>query len=104
MFKAIESAKKYSEKTVRQISKELSQIIDNKSFCIVTTGSFARNEASKESDLDSFIITKEDIIPGYIEQNNELHTTKDFQKQMQKIIEKHIKKDLVVQEHLDLML
>jgi len=50
----IEQSKKYSINILKNIQKELSVKINNENICIVTTGSYARGEASKESDMDYF--------------------------------------------------
>lgn len=62
-------AKAYSESKVATIRKKLEQTLGspdkNHEICILTTGSFAREEASPESDIDLFAITdnKESPVP-----------------------------------------
>ncbi len=57
----IKETKEFSEKRLEEIRNSLGKLIQdnygkNKSFSIVTTGSYARKEASEQSDLDFFII------------------------------------------------
>jgi len=54
----INKSKKYSTEIVKKIKYELSKQIKNDDICIVTTGSYARDEASEESDMDYYVIVK----------------------------------------------
>lgn len=58
-YPSIETAKKYSEDHILGLRKALLKTIKNPSIGIVTVGSFARREASAQSDLDFFFITKD---------------------------------------------
>lgn len=53
----INQAKKYSQELIEKIRVRLEREISSSSLCIVTVGSFARREASEQSDIDFFIIT-----------------------------------------------
>ncbi len=55
-FGKIEELEKYSEAILGKIREELEKVLDSKDFCIVTTGSYGRKEASSVSDMDLFII------------------------------------------------
>ena len=57
-FENIKKSKKFSKEKIDAIQKEFKDSINNKNISIVTTGSFARGEANKLSDLDIFIIVK----------------------------------------------
>lgn len=57
----LETKQKFSEKKLREIKKEIASNStflseEFKNLCVYTTGSFARSEATKKSDLDIFII------------------------------------------------
>ena len=58
---ALEEAKNYSNEKIKAIRDELAGAIRNDSISIVTVGSFARREASQQSDLDFFFITDNDV-------------------------------------------
>jgi len=60
-FPALEKAKNYSNDQINAIRDELAGAIRNDSVSIVTVGSFARREASQQSDLDFFFITDNDV-------------------------------------------
>lgn len=57
-YKALSKAKEYSKDILSKLRDDFKDIKEE-DFCIVTTGSFARCEASKSSDLDSFIIIRD---------------------------------------------
>lgn len=95
-FESIKIAKEYSETIINQLKKDFESnlTIDSVNFTIVTTGSFARCEASEASDLDCFI-----IIDGNCENDknfnddNEKPAKDDFNTTMSNIVSKYIKKD-----------
>ncbi|NKQ41911.1 MAG: hypothetical protein HF962_10145 [Sulfurovum sp.] len=96
-FQSIKKAKEYSEDTIKKLSNDFKSRlkIDSVKFTIVTTGSFARCEASEASDLDCFIIIdnfdKED---NNFNQNDEKINTKELlSKAMNEIVSRYIKKD-----------
>lgn len=93
-YKAIQEAKEYSKKIINTLRSDFESRIKSKQFCIVTTGSFARCEASEASDLDCFIITEDEIInTEYFEVNGTLELTSSFKKLMEDSVNKYIKKD-----------
>ena len=53
---AIKTAKKYSEEILSELTKSLNTKLSEQDLCIVVVGSFARKEASQNSDLDYFIL------------------------------------------------
>lgn len=58
----MENRKKYSEKVVEQIREELKEAFSNDvDLAVVVTGSFGRNEASTASDMDWFVVAKEQL-------------------------------------------
>jgi predicted nucleotidyltransferase len=57
-YKALKRAKEYSKNVIDKLRTDFEENIKSQNFCVVTTGSFARCEASNASDLDYFIITK----------------------------------------------
>jgi len=93
-YNAIQTAKDYSQRIISNLKSDFESLIQSKQFCIVTTGSFARCEASKASDLDYFIITEDEIInTEYFEANGALELTSSFKKIMEDSVNKYIKKD-----------
>jgi predicted nucleotidyltransferase len=54
----IEESIKFSQDIVEKIQNELDKKLENQNICVVTTGSYARGEASDESDMDYFVIVK----------------------------------------------
>lgn len=50
-------ARTYSQDLIEKIRLRLRSEMDLSSLCIITVGSFARREASEQSDIDFFIIT-----------------------------------------------
>lgn len=59
--KAIENAKTYSNNILDALRGEFKEQGLGEGFCIVVVGSFARKEASESSDLDYFLLTKQDV-------------------------------------------
>lgn len=49
-------SQRFSDKKVQAIRRELARKLANEDFVVVTNGSYARREASLESDLDYFVI------------------------------------------------
>ena len=56
-LKNIRAAEEYSERMLANLRTELSRDFGTNRFCIVTTGSFARRDASELSDLDYIVIS-----------------------------------------------
>ncbi|MEW8023092.1 MAG: nucleotidyltransferase domain-containing protein [Candidatus Thiodiazotropha sp.] len=56
---ALERASSYSNKKIELLRDTFSEAIKTNKFAIVTVGSFARREASEQSDLDFFIIVED---------------------------------------------
>lgn len=54
----IEEGIKFSNSILKQIRDVLDKELKNKNICVVTTGSYARGEASDESDMDYYVIVK----------------------------------------------
>jgi len=95
-FKSIKIAKEYSETIISQLKEDFESnlTVDSVNFTIVTTGSFARCEASKASDLDCFIIIDGDCENDKnFNDDNEKPTKDDFNTTMSKIVLNYIKKD-----------
>lgn len=63
MTTAIERAKKYSQEIVERIRADLAGL-DLPSETVLTCGSYARREASAQSDIDFFVITSRDFEIG----------------------------------------
>lgn len=59
MTATIERAKKYSESKIQEIRDGLAGLELNQDEIVLTCGSYARREASTESDIDFFIITSQ---------------------------------------------
>ena len=57
-FDMIDKSKQYTKKILEEIKDELNNQIINDNICIVTTGSYARGEASEESDIDYYVVVK----------------------------------------------
>jgi hypothetical protein len=57
-MKSIESAKEFSNQKIELLRGNLKTVVSGDGISIITCGSFARREASMESDLDYFILTK----------------------------------------------
>lgn len=56
MHKEILQCISFTEKRLKTLRQELGNALSNKSYAVVTGGSYARREASEQSDLDWFII------------------------------------------------
>lgn len=61
MTSVITQAKQYSEKKLSELRCGLATLVIPKDDIVLTCGSYARREASKESDCDSFVITPHEI-------------------------------------------
>ena len=59
----LKERKEFSERIFKKLQEDISKEINSKDFCIVSTGSFSRGEASSESDLDYFVIIDEGKFP-----------------------------------------
>lgn len=86
-YKEIKLLNDFSTEKLLIIQKELQTLLSNKklpknNFCIITTGSFGRHDASQESDMDFFIITEKQC--GYIN---------DITSDIANLIKKHVKKE-----------
>lgn len=79
----IEESINFSKNIVEKIQNALVQELDNQNICVVTTGSYARAEASKESDMDYFVIVK----------NGEHDLTYDEKQIIINTIDKYVVKD-----------
>ena len=79
----IDKSKKYSNEILKKIKDELKHKIKNDNICIVTTGSFARGEASEESDMDYYVIVK----------NGEYDLKYEEKEIIANIIDKYVAKD-----------
>ncbi|MGJ0376919.1 nucleotidyltransferase domain-containing protein [Aliarcobacter cryaerophilus] len=91
----IKISKTFSEKIFKKLQKNISKEIDSKDFCIVATGSFSRGEASRESDLDYFVIIDEEKFPDkYFEKKDTLIIPREcFSAPLNKIIKELVPKD-----------
>ena len=83
----IDKNKKFSEEIFEKLQKRISKEIDSEDFCIVSTGSFSRGEASAESDLDYFVIIDENKFPNkYFKKNRHgISPLKSFSTPLNKI-------------------
>ncbi|WP_162047941.1 nucleotidyltransferase domain-containing protein [Vibrio taketomensis] len=72
----MEQRRNYSEELVGAIKKELDNAELGDELCVVVTGSFGRNEASPESDMDWFIfadkVFKDDEKQAYLDKVTEV--------------------------------
>lgn len=59
-FRAISDSIKFSEKKIEELRKALKEKSLPQNICIVVVGSLARREASKESDIDFFVIAQKE--------------------------------------------
>lgn len=87
---------KFSEEIFKKLQEEISKEINSKDFCIVSTGSFSRGEASSESDLDYFVIIDEEKFPdNYFEKKGDgiLSPLQSFSTPLNKIIKNLVPKD-----------
>ena len=80
----IEKCRKYSEDVVSVLKSEFEKELDNKNISLITTGSFARVEASEHSDLDLFVIAKNNV-------NEMLFEDKE---RVEDIVSRHIQKNV----------
>lgn len=60
-MKSIKTAKEFSDQKIELLRKELRGVVKGEGAAIITCGSYARREASAESDLDYFILTKSNL-------------------------------------------
>jgi DNA polymerase sigma len=58
MTTAIDRAKEHSERTLEKLRNGLTEIVPAKEV-VLTCGSYARREASEESDIDFFVIMQQ---------------------------------------------
>lgn len=73
-FAEILKSFEFSNQNIEKLRKDIADVLDEnfndnedlKKLCIVTTGSFARREASKASDLDYFIIIPDHLDKEYV--------------------------------------
>jgi len=95
-FKTIKTTKEYSQKIIAELKKEFDEKlkIDSVNFTVVTTGSFARGEASQASDLDCFIIIdKFNQDSNFNGNDKEIHTEDTLKSVMNEIVTTHIVKE-----------
>lgn len=95
-FKTIKTTKEYSQKIIAELKKEFDEKlkIDSVNFTVVTTGSFARCEASQASDLDCFIIIdKFNQDSNFNGNDKEIHTEDTLKSVMNEIVTTHIVKE-----------
>lgn len=59
---SINGSLEYSEKQINTVREGLQRSINNDNVCVVTVGSYARGEASDESDIDCFIIYDDEYV------------------------------------------
>ncbi|EFU70296.1 conserved hypothetical protein [Aliarcobacter butzleri JV22] len=83
-FENIKKSKEFSKEKINAIKKEFKDSINNKNISIITTGSFARDEANELSDLDIFIIVK----------NNTNELLFEEKEKISQIVSKHIPKNV----------
>jgi predicted nucleotidyltransferase len=81
-FEQIDQLKKFTDKKLKEIRDDLERNLQAKDFCIVTTGSYGRKEASEVSDIDLFIIV-----------DDTTDKTQINQKVIAEIIEQHVDKE-----------
>lgn len=77
-------ARNFSQKKIALISHDLEKNLSNENITIITTGSYARGEANELSDIDFFVIVK----------NNESELLYDEKETILQIIKKYIAKDV----------
>jgi len=96
-FEVIDTTKKYSQNIISKLKKNFEDELkkDCIDFTIVTTGSFARCEASDASDLDCFIIidTYKDDSNFKMDEKTSIHTKEEFKNKMDEIVSKYINKE-----------
>ncbi|WP_305839624.1 nucleotidyltransferase domain-containing protein [Photobacterium leiognathi] len=82
----MEKRKEYSESIVNQIRKELREAFPSDSdLAVVVTGSFGRNEASKVSDMDWYVVVNEPL---------DKSTTAQIEEKVTSIVNNHVKKNV----------
>ncbi len=82
----MESRKLYSEDVVKEIREELAKAFPNDSeLAVVVTGSFGRNEASEASDMDWFVVAKEQLDEAI---------AKSVEDTVTSIVNKHVSKNV----------
>lgn len=67
-LKAISQAAEFSNKSIKKLRQDLKKASLDSNILVVTVGSFARREASLESDIDYFVLykgKKSDAEDGY---------------------------------------
>lgn len=79
MRENLEKASDYSDGLIRNIRERLSSNLADRTVSVVTVGSFARREASNQSDLDFFVLVKDfdenrdgsirDVVEKVLEEN-----------------------------------
>ncbi|EMW0955470.1 TPA: nucleotidyltransferase domain-containing protein [Citrobacter freundii] len=87
-FQSINTAKKFSSEKTKKIEDDLDGILSelkNDDFTIITTGSYGREEASEESDLDLFIFCSNTAIAEEL---------KKKQSEIEAVINRHISKQV----------
>lgn len=57
-MKSIETARDYSSVRIESLRRELEPEVSEHEFAVVLGGSFARREASAESDLDFYVVSE----------------------------------------------
>jgi len=57
-FEAIQKTKSYSNDSICKLRGDLTSVLSTPDILVVTVGSFARREASTQSDIDYFVIYK----------------------------------------------
>jgi predicted nucleotidyltransferase len=92
-YQSLKKAKEYSRNILTQLREDFENQIKSKNFCIVTTGSYARSEASKASDLDCFIIVNDKIDDKYFNYTDNIEINDKLKQLIKNIIYEYIKKD-----------
>jgi predicted nucleotidyltransferase len=82
-YEALSTAKEYSKDILSKLRDDFKDIKED-DFCIVTTGSFARCEASEASDLDCFIIVRD---------KTKFVIADDLKELLEKIVAQYIEKE-----------
>lgn len=93
-YTSIDTAKNHSIEGRNKLKKDFECEIKSTSFCIVTTGSYARDEASAASDLDCFVITEDEIDESYfLIEEGSVTSTPEFKKLMNEIVNRYVNKE-----------
>lgn len=93
-YASINTAKNYSIEGRNKLQKDFEHEIKSTSFCIVTTGSYARDEASEASDLDCFIITIDKIDEKYFHtESGSIKSNTEFKDLINEIVKRYVKKE-----------